>query len=87
MAKSSYLLGITFLTFWVKPLMDIPKDVGGMNTKELQEWTDKKLDYLVTSRPTGVNLRIECSSLKGNFISLAQCRKDFLLQFPYVYSS
>ena len=49
--------------------MDIPKDVGGMNTKELQEWTDKKLDYLVTSRPTGVNLKIECSSLKGNFIS------------------
>ena len=48
------------------------KDVEGMSPKELGEWTGKNLDYLVTSRPTGVNLRIECSSLKGNFVSLTQ---------------
>ena len=48
------------------------KDVEHMSPKELGEWTGKNLDYLVTSRPTGVNLRIECSSLKGNFVSLTQ---------------
>ena len=34
--------------------------------KELEEWTTQNLDYLMTSRPTGVNLKIECSALKGS---------------------
>lgn len=31
----------------------------------LVQWATQKLDYLVTSRPTGVNLKIECAALKG----------------------
>ena len=63
-------IGIAALLSLAVELFD--KDVEGMSPKELGEWTGQNLDYLVTSRPTGVNLRIECSSLKGNFISLTQ---------------
>ena len=34
----------------------------------LVQWAIQKLDYLVTSRPTGVNLKIECAALKGTFL-------------------
>jgi len=37
----------------------------------LVQWAIQKLDYLVTSRPTGVNLKIECAALK-DFIKNAK---------------
>ena len=39
--------------------------MANWSEKALAEWANKNLDYLVTSRPTGVNLKIECASLKG----------------------
>ena len=35
------------------------------NAQDLEKWCNKKLEHLITSRPTGVNLKIECSALKG----------------------
>ena len=38
---------------------------GPRNAQDLEKWCNKKLEHLITSRPTGVNLKIECSALKG----------------------
>ena len=41
------------------------KNVANWSLEEVQQWSKQKLDHLVTSRPTGVNLKIECTSVKG----------------------
>ena len=44
----------------------------GWNAGKLCGWVCESLDYLVTSRPTGVNLKIECNALKGNCLQIWQ---------------
>ena len=50
--------------------------------QSLETWCHTKLDYLMTARPTGVNLKIECSALKGKFQKL---QSNYFLQIHYLY--
>jgi len=57
-----------------------------MSLQELGDWTWKNLDYLITSRPTGVNLKIECFALKDyikkrlelNEIDINELKKEII---------
>ena len=62
------------------------KNVANWGKEELPKWAGENLDYLVTSRPTGVNLKIECASLKGEKSpylreAIKERPKDFMSKF------
>ena len=58
-------IGIAALLSLAVELTNFFIEEGPRNAQDLEKWCNKKLEHLITSRPTGVNLKIECSALKG----------------------
>ena len=58
-------IGIAALLSLAVELTGEAWDSSSISKQALVQWATQKLDYLVTSRPTGVNLKIECAALKG----------------------
>ena len=58
----------------IAALLSLAVELSNLSSEEVKSpqslvtWCHTKLDHLMTARPTGVNLKIECLALKGKYI-------------------